>query len=505
MWCTSCGWLIEHALAGVRGVAAAEVMFASDLLKVRYCPQYVPRERIVERVASLGYRAAEYTGSSVPADAERKDLLLRVGIAAFLSMNVMTFSLVVYASYFEPITAGFGRYIPFLLMALATPSVFYCAAPILRIAWAGTRAGRLRMESLLAMGILLAYGYSVVQTFRGDNRVYFDTACAIVTLVLTGKVIERGAKQRAMRALTLLHRLMPSKARLVQDGRERFVSVEALQPGSVFRVKSGERLPADGIVVDGRSHADESVLTGQAAGLCAQDVVVLAGRGITGAVNGTPYFLGNRALAEQLSAKPAAFPHLAGSVVYFGWDGEVRGALSFGDRVRPEAATLCADLRRRGIRTMLLSGDAREATAAIAGQIGADEWIAEALPERKVAIIRELQQKGTVVAMIGDGVNDAPSLAQADLGIALGSGADIAVQAAPLVLMGRSLTAVSETLDLARRAFTIVRQNLFWAFAYNVLGITLAMAGVLNPIMAAAAMVLSSLSVIGNSRRLAKG
>jgi P-type E1-E2 ATPase len=154
---------------------------------------------------------------------------------------------------------------------------------------------------------------------------------------------------------------------------------------------------------------------------------------------------------------------------------------------------------------MLLSGDTRDATAGIASQIGADEWVAEALPERKVAIIRELQRQGRVVAMIGDGVNDAPSLAQADLGIALGTGADIAMQAAPLVLMGRSLAAVSETLDLARRAFTIVRQNLFWAFAYNVVGITLAMAGVLNPIMAAAAMVLSSLSVIGNSRRLAKG
>jgi heavy metal translocating P-type ATPase len=697
MWCTSCGWLIEHALTKVRGVTAAEVMFASDFLKVRYCPRYVPRDRIVERVASLGYRATEYTGSSAPADAARKDLLLRTGIAAFLSMNVMMFSLVVYASYFEPITASFSRYIPFLLMALATPSVFYCAAPILRIAWAGARAGVLRMESLLAMGILMAYGYSAVQALRGDHRVYFDTACAIVTLVLTGKVIERGAKQRAMRALTLLHRLMPSKARIMQDGRERFVSVEALQPGSVFRVKSGERLPADGIVVEGRSHADESVLTGESApvaktvgdrAVCgsintggvleirvtragaestlarivriveqaatsrtkmersvdrvarlfipavlalavitfaawqartgkpgtalmhaiavlviacpcalgiatplalstavaaaarrgilvgdtrvletirgvhmvildktgtatlgefallesvgdtsrmaelaaveawsehpiakalaahapqaaalprAQDVTIHAGRGIIGTVNGTPYFLGNRALVEQLAAKPASLPHLSGSIVYFGWDGEARGALSFGDRVRPEAAALCADLHRRGIRTMLLSGDTRHATAAIASEIGADEWIAEALPERKVTIIRELQQQGTVVAMIGDGVNDAPSLAQADLGIALGSGADIAMQAAPLVLMGRSLTAVGETLDLARRTFTIVRQNLFWAFAYNAVGITLAMAGILNPILAAAAMVLSSLSVIGNSRRLAKG
>jgi heavy metal translocating P-type ATPase len=695
MWCTSCGWLIEHALTRVRGVAEAEVMFASDLLKVRYCPRYVPRERIVERVSALGYRASEYTGSSAPADAERKDLLLRTGIAAFLSMNVMMFSLVVYAGYFEPVTASYGRAIPFLLMALATPSVFYCAAPVLRIAWAGARAGSLRMESLVAMGILMAYGYSVAQAFRGDQRVYFDTACAIVTLVLTGKVIERGAKARAMRALTLLHRLMPAKARLVQEGRERFVSVEALEPGAVFRVKSGERVAADGTVVEGRSHTDESVLTGESApvaktvgdsvvsgsiniggvleiratrvgaestlerivraveqaaasrttleravdrvarlfipvvlGLAtitfvgwqihsgkpgtalmhaiavlviacpcalgiatplaltaavaaagrrgilvsdtrvletiggvdtvildktgtatlgefalveqagdtsrmaelaaveewsehpiakalvgqagglprARDVTVFAGRGIEGAVNGTRYFVGNRALAEQLTgAAGKGFDHLGGTTVWFGWEGEVRGALRFGDSVRPEAAALCADLRRRGIRTMLLSGDTVDATAAVAREIGADEWVGETLPERKVAIIAELQRQGRVVAMIGDGVNDAPSLAQADLGIALGSGADIARQAAPLVLMGRSLGAVTETLDLARRTFAIVRQNLFWAFAYNAAGITLAMAGVLNPILAALAMVLSSLSVIGNSRRLGAG
>ncbi|MEO8595802.1 MAG: cation-translocating P-type ATPase [Candidatus Solibacter sp.] len=693
MWCTSCGWLIEHALTGVPGIAAAEVAFTSDLLKVRYCPQYVPRDRIVERVASLGYRAAEYTGDSAPADGERKNLLLRTGIAAFLSMNVMMFSLVVYASYFEPIT-GAGLYIPYLLMALATPSVFYCAAPVLRIAWAGARAATLRMESLLAMGILLAYGYSVAQTVRGDHRVYFDTACAIVTLVLTGKVIERGAKERARRALTLLHRLMPAKARVVHDGSARFVSVDALHSGSVFRVKAGERMPADGVVIEGRSHVDESVLTGESAPIAktagdsvvcgsintggvlevratrvgadstlaqivrrveqsaagrtrmehavdrvarffipavlalailtfavwqartgdwgaafmhaiavlviacpcalgiatplaltaavtaagrrgilvndtrvletirgvqvvildktgtatagefalresagdtsrmaelaaveawsehpiakalveryggraeARDVRVRPGRGITGVVAGTEYFLGNRAMVEEFGGKLATLPSVEGSVVYFGWEGAVRGVLAFGDQVRPAAAVLCADLRQRGIRTMLLSGDTRNATAAAASQIGADEWIAEALPERKVAVIRELQQQGMRVAMIGDGVNDAPSLAQADLGIALGTGADIAIHAAPLVLMNGSLASVSETLDLAGKAFRIVRQNLFWAFAYNVVGISLAVAGVLNPILAAAAMVLSSLSVIGNSRRLCLG
>jgi P-type E1-E2 ATPase len=175
----------------------------------------------------------------------------------------------------------------------------------------------------------------------------------------------------------------------------------------------------------------------------------------------------------------------------------------FGDRVRPDAAGLCANLRRRGIRTLLLSGDSAAATSAIAAAIGADAWTAEATPAGKAEIIRGLQGRGEVVAMIGDGVNDAPSLAQADLGIALGSGADIAIAAAPLVLMGASLAGVIETLDLARRTFRIVRQNLFWAFVYNVAGMALAVTGVLNPILAAAAMVLSSLSVIGNSRRLA--
>jgi heavy metal translocating P-type ATPase len=716
MWCTSCGWLIEHALARTRGVRSAEVLFASDLLKVRYCPQYLPPERIVECVNRLGYRASESTGAAGAADSERKDLLLRTGIAAFLSMNAMMFSLVVYASYFERIT-GFGRYIPFVLMALATPSVFYCAAPILRIAWSGARMGVLRMESLLAMGILTTYGYSVVLAFSGSTRVYFDTACAIVTLVLTGKTIERGAKEKTARAIAMLYRLMPNKARLLVEGRERFVSLEALRPGALFRVKSGERIPADGVVVEGRSHADESVLTGESAprpkgpgdavicgsvntggvleiaatrvgadstlaqivrtveqaaasrtqveravdraarifvpvvlGLAAltfagwdwrtgkpadalmhgiavlviacpcalgiatplaltaavaaasrrgilvsdtrvletirkvdmvvldktgtategefalletvgdasrmtelaaleacsehplakaitrghtrphrnaTDVTIHAGMGISGVVGGVRYFVGNRRLVEDVGRTdaPVGLPTLRArqrdqgvgvrsgpgpggppyerTSTYFGWDGAVQGEMIFGDRVRPDAAQLCANLRKRGVRTMLLSGDASAATEATAAAIGADRWTAEATPARKVAIIRELQRRGDVVAMIGDGVNDAPSLAQADLGIAMGSGADIAMMAAPLVLMGASLGGVIETLDLARRTFRIVRQNLFWAFAYNVAGMTLAAAGVLNPILAAGAMVLSSLSVIGNSRRLA--
>jgi len=671
LWCASCGWLIEHALTRLPGVASAEVHFASDLLKVKYAPQSLPPARIVDRVRSLGYTAVPYEGRRTGSSREQKDLLLRLGVAAFLWMNVMMLSVILYAGYFQSIGPTFARYLPLLLLALSMPAVFYCAAPVLRLAWIGARHGVLRMESLLALGILAAFGVSAVNAFRGAGPVYFDTACAIVTLVLAGKAIERAAKETSARAVSLLYGLMPNKARLMQDGRERFVSVHVLSPGAVFRVRPGERIPADGVVVEGRSHVDESVLTGESApqpkgpgdpvvcgslntgdaldiratrvgqestlariartveeavasrteiertvdrvsrwfvpavlaiavaafaysGLiraiavlviacpCALgiatplaltaaveaagrrgilvrdarvletirevDVVVLdktgtvtAGEftlletagdlsrmaalgaieaysnhpiaralagsgeatdvrqspgGITGTVDGVDYFIGNRLFSERVVDSVHDLP------VSFGWDGIIRGGLAFGDRIRDDAGPLCDALRGRGILTVLLSGDCPAVTESVAKAIGADEWIAEATPEGKVDVIRELQRGGARVAMLGDGVNDAPSLAQADLGIAIGGGADIATQAAPLVLMGRSLAGVTETIDLAGRAFRIVRQNLFWAFVYNTAGIALALTGVLNPIMAAAAMVLSSLSVIGNSKRV---
>jgi heavy metal translocating P-type ATPase len=670
LWCASCGWLIEHSLTRLPGVASAEVHFASDLLKIQYAPQSLPPDRIVDRVRSLGYGATAYEGRRAGSSREQNDLLLRLGVAFFLWMNVMMLSVILYAGYFESIGPSFALYLPLLLVALTAPAVFYCAAPVLRLAAIGARHGVLRMESLLALGILAAFGYSAVNAVRGAGPVYCDTACAIVTLVLAGKAIERAAKETSARAVHVLYGLMPNKARLMQDGRERFVGIQVLRPGAVFRVRPGERIPADGVVVDGRSHADESVLTGESvpqpkgpgdpvvcgslntgdaldiratrvggesslariartveeavasrteieravdrvsrwfipavlaiavaafayAGLiraiavlviacpCALgiatplaltaaveaagrrgilvrdarvletirqvDVVVLdktgtvttgeftllhtagdtsrmaalgaiesysnhpiaralAGPGeaanvrhhpggITGTVDGVDYFIGNRLFSERIAGGAHELP------VSFGWDGVVRGGLAFGDRVRDDARPLCDSLRARGIRTVLLSGDCPAVTESVAKAIGADQWIAEATPDGKVELIRNLQNGGAKVAMLGDGVNDAPSLAQADLGIALGGGADIATEAAPLVLMGQSLSGVTETLDLAGRVFRIVRQNLFWAFVYNTAGIALAFTGVLNPIMAAAAMVLSSVSVIANSRK----
>ncbi|MBN8729492.1 MAG: heavy metal translocating P-type ATPase [Acidobacteria bacterium] len=702
LWCTSCGWLIEHALSRERGIASAEVLFASDLLKVTYCPQYIEPARIPARVASLGYKAAEYSPEHEEDRSEWNDLLLRLGVAGMLWMNVMLFSLVVYTSYFEGIAMWASRFVPLILMFLATPAVFYSGWPLLRIGVYGLLQGSIRMEALIATGILAAYGYSTAQAFLGGQHYYFDTACAIVTLVLAGKAMERAAKEKTARAIGMLHRLLPRKARLIQDGRERFVAVEALQAGMTMLVKPGERVAADGIIRAGNSLLDESVLTGESAprprsagdpvasgslngagvleveitrageatilsqvvraveqalasrteiertvdrvsrffvptvllvavatfagavalgvpvtdsllrsiavvviacpcalgiatplavtaavgmasrhGILIRDALILEalptidvlvldktgtvtegnfrvqesagdppldllaalesrsehplasaivkhanspagslpavteievhrGLGIVGTVDGHRIAAGSLGLLQNLHITPAdaaraeatAWAAEGLTVVWCAVDGECRGALALGDRLREEAGALIETMRRRGVRTMLLSGDSQEAVAKLASVLGIEEFRAAVTPEGKADVIRQLRGEGRAVAMAGDGINDAPALAAATLGIAMGSGTDLAVQAAPVVLMSRSLLRVADIFDLARHTLRTVRQNLFWAFCYNVAGIALAATGVLNPILAAGAMALSSLSVILNSYRL---
>ena len=741
MWCTSCAWLIEHALGNMPGVVKADASFASDLVKVQYHPQVLPPQRIVDRIAKLGYKAKEYDGEGGTADVEQRDLLIRTGLAAFLWANVMSFSLVLYAGYFEQISDSVRRGLPFLLMALATPVVFYCAHPVLRLAWRGLLNRTLRMESLLALGIFAAYGYSVVQAFRGEIHLYFDTATVIVTFVLAGKLIERSAKERVSRWITILHRMMPNKVRLLVNGTERFVSVDALQPGEVFVVKAGERIPADGTVRNGDSHADESLLTGEpipvgksagenvvagsinidgvlhvqatqsardstlsrlidlveqaltqrsdlermvdrvsrlfvpsviavalltffyawntahvslaaslmraisvlviacpcALGLAtplamtaaynsvsrqgilirdsrvlenlhkvdtvifdktgtvtegrfsllrflpcqrkvseavlagdfrdppkmmdapcasaldgdeslfqdslelvasleqysehplgravvafarsytttlrdADSVQVHKGCGITGIVRNKSVFAGNRRLAQELGIRISeaaetqarAWEEEGKTVAFAGWDGDLQALAAFGDRLKGEATELMAQLMSRGIKVHIVSGDSRSTVRCVASQCGVDHWHAEVLPDEKVQEIIRLQQEGALVAMVGDGINDAPALAQADVGIAVGSGTDLAMKAADVVLMSGSLRKILDVHDLSCRTMRIVRQNLFWAFFYNTIGIALAIAGVLNPIMAAGAMLLSSVSVVGNSLRLGR-
>lgn len=716
MWCSACGWLIEHALKKLPGIISAEVLFASDLAKITYCPLYLPPDTIAARISRLGYRAAEFAGDNDTARSEMRNLVLRLGVAAFLWANIMAFSIILYVGYFEQISESASRILPWMLFALTTPMIFYCALPILRSAAIGLRNLQIRMEVLLSLGILAAYGLSIAQAVLGRTHLYFDTAAALVTLVLAGKLIERGAKGRAMRSISMLYRLMPKKVRIADGGQERFISIDALQPGMAFIVKSGERIPADGIVLEGRTQTDESMLTGEstpiskrngdtvisgslnaggvitvstlrigqestlaqiirmveramssrapvertvdrvsrvfvptvialacatflvltlvhlplgvallraisilviacpcalglatplaitaALGSAAQRGILISdsrvlesmtnidtmildktgtvttgafrlldftlaadhahapeaflrdylpalagielfsehligravvqfagengiaphaassvevdkGRGIQGTCNGRRIFIGSSALADALRAerndKLTALAHQwqsAGrTVVYFGFGGELIGLLAFGDLIKEEAAQAVDTLRQRGVALKLVSGDSKATTAAIAAELGLTDFVGEASPEQKISLVAELQRTGRRVAVIGDGVNDAPALAQADLGIALGTGADIAVSAAPVVLVRGTLDAIDETFRLSSQTTRIVRQNLFWAFFYNITGLTLGIAGVLTPIVAAAAMLLSSASVIANSMRLSR-
>ena len=203
-------------------------------------------------------------------------------------------------------------------------------------------------------------------------------------------------------------------------------------------------------------------------------------------------------LAEALRAAEAA----GRTAVLAGWDGEVRAVFTVADTVKPTSAEAVARLRELGLTPVLLTGDGEAVAKAVAAEIGVDEVIAEVLPADKVDVIKRLQAEGRTVAMVGDGVNDAPALAQADLGLAMGSGTDVAIEAADLILVRGDLRAAADAIRLSRRTLRTIKGNLFWAFAYNVAALPLAAAGMLNPMIAGAAMAFSSFFVVSNSLRL---
>jgi len=244
--------------------------------------------------------------------------------------------------------------------------------------------------------------------------------------------------------------------------------------------------------------------------LPARQFLAGAGEGVQAVVNGQSLWLGNRALASRFLPALSAVAErqlqqleaAGNTVMLLGQGAFVLGLLAVADRVRPEARQVVEALKRRGIRVVMLSGDNRSTAGSIAALVGIREVIAEVLPADKAATIRSLQQAGQVVAMVGDGVNDAPALASADIGISIGSGSDVAKEAGDLLLLGNDLRAVITAIGLSRATMRKIRQNLLWAFLYNSLGVPIAALGWLNPMIAGAAMALSSLSVIINSSLL---
>ena len=733
MTCANCVATVERTLLKTEGVEEASVNYASERASVRFDPAVTSVEEMAAAVERAGYGVV-LAGEDELDDAEA---IARAAEIAEQARKFWTGVAFAGPLFVLSMSRDFGLlgawahapWVNWVMFGLATPVQFYVGWDYYVGGWKSLRNGAANMDVLVALGSSVAYVYSVVitvalsfgSTIAGEH-VYFETAALIITLIKLGKLLEVRAKGETGAAIRELMELQPPTAMVVREGVEVEVAVEEVVVGDVLMVRPGDRVPVDGVVLDGRSAVDESMLTGESlpvekaegdkvvgatinktgafrmrathvgsdtalaqvvrmvrdaqgskapiqrladrvAAVFVPIVIVIAGltflvwwlvvgggvapalirmvavlviacpcalglatptavmagtgrgarmgilfrtaealertRGVgvvvldkTGTITrGEPAvmdvvsFLGESddllrlaASAESRSehplgeavvrearkrglsfGEPSSFEAIPGRGVdavvesrrvlvgtrehiesagidvggasedaerveaaartplWVAVDGAVIGLLGVADAVREGAADAIAELQRHGLRVVMLTGDNERVAASIAAQVGIDDVRAGVLPGQKADVIRELQESSDhAVAMVGDGINDAPALAQADVGMAIGGGADVAMETADVVLMRGDLSAVSQALALSRRTMKIIEQNLFWAFFYNVVLIPVA-AGVffsltflpmmlrtLHPILAAGAMALSSVTVVMNSLRLRK-
>ncbi|MCX6656082.1 MAG: heavy metal translocating P-type ATPase [Candidatus Bathyarchaeota archaeon] len=629
-----------------------------------------------------------------------------------LAIFSLSLGLILMIMMFIPDPPLFSHHIWGLL--LATPVQFIAGWRYYRGAWGALKARTANMDTLIVIGTTTAYGYSafvvLFPQWAPSMEVYFDAAAMILGLILIGKYLEEVARGRASEAVRKLLDLQPPTARIIrEDGSEEEVGVETIMPMDILRIKPGERIPLDGVIIDGASSVDESMITGESipaskkvgdeviggtinregsfkmdvtkigmnttlqqivqmveeaqlskapiqrladlvaayftpavlllatlaflgwyyligagfsvaftafvavvivacpcamgiatptailvgAGLGAQNGILikngeflekarsvqavafdktgtitkgeiavtdiigddpddlltkaasleklsehpiaaavvkkaeekgltlsdpmnfesLSGRGVKGDIDRRHYVVGTSRLMEEMKTefpdtirvKAESLYDEGKTLAFIAIDNKVVGVIAVADQIKDNAPKAVKRLRDMGLKVIMITGDNRRTAEAIAKQVGIEEYRAEVLPEDKVNVVKDLQKEGLVVAMVGDGVNDAPALAASDVGIALGSGTDVAVETGGIVLIKNNLEDVARAIDLSKRTFSKIKQNLFWAFAYNTALIPIA-AGVLipwgikmNPILAAGAMAMSSITVVSNS------
>jgi len=703
MHCGSCAVRVQRTLSRQPGVADAHVNFANHRANVVYDPQAVSLDDLRTSVERIGYALAEAPAAVVGVQAE--DASARES-RAWRRMNLLAWPPAVTVMVLSAGFSGQG-WARWLSLPLAAAVEFGAGWPILSSGLGRARRLSANMDTLIAIGTLTAFFYSLYELLAGGD-LYFETAALLIAFILLGRYFEARARSRASSAIRALLELGAKQARLLVAGEERMVPIEEVQVGDLLRVRPGEKVPVDGVVRDGGSAVDESMLTGESvpvekgpsdqvagatvnvngaltvlvtavgrdtalaqivrlveeaqdskapvqrlvdqvsavfvptvlglagltflgwwlivgdpgAGLLAAIAVLIiacpcalglatptalmvgAGRGAAlgvlikggevlqrarqldtvvfdktgtltrGVMSYVNAFspsgedaaavLGRAAAAEADSEHPVAraivagvaamdvavpgvetFGSLAGhgviarigaddvvvgrrklmadeglgligeledvasrweaeglTAVFVGWGDRVRGVVAVADTVKPDAREVVDQLHRMGVQVAMITGDNARSAEAIAVEMGIDRVLAEVLPEDKVAEVRRLQDEGRVVAMVGDGINDAPALVQADLGIAIGTGTDVAIESSDLTLISGDLQGVITSIGLSRRTLRIIYQNLGWAFGYNAAVIPLAAVGLLHPIIAAAAMATSSVSVVSNSLRL---
>jgi Cu+-exporting ATPase len=674
MTCAGCAARVEKGLNKLEGVDAA-VNLATEEAAVRYDDAQVAIDDLIAAVEAAGYsaRVDDDRGGS---DEERATSLpARLLVSAALTVPLAVLAMV------PPLQFDGWEW---LALALATPVVFWAGLDFHRAALRNARHRAATMDTLISIGTLAAWGWSAVALVVLDGAdTYFEVAGVITTLILLGRNLESRARRRSSAAIRALVELGAKEVRVLRDGREEVVPVEQLRVGDRFVVRPGEKIATDGVVEDGFSAVDQSMLTGEpvpvevgpgaevagatinasgrllvratkvgaetalaqiarlvaeaqagkapiqrlvdrvsavfvpivigisvvtlvgwlavtgdAANAFTASVAVLiiacpcalglatptalmvgAGRGAqlgvlikgpevleqtrrittivldkTGTVTAGRLRLANvvllngstradalrlagavedasehpigRAVAEAARAEFGALPpveefrnvpgegvvgRVAGRLVevrrengeiVVRSDGVKLASLVVEDALKPTSAEAVQQLKELDLSPVLLTGDNETAAQAVAAGVGIERVVAGVLPDGKAAEIRRLQDSGEVVAMVGDGINDAPALAQADLGLAIGTGTDVAIEASDLTLVSGDLRAAGDAIRLARRTLRTIKGNLFWAFAYNVAAIPLAIAGLLSPIVAAAAMAFSSIFVVTNSLRL---
>jgi Cu+-exporting ATPase len=722
MTCASCAARIERRLNKIEGVTAT-VNYATEKASVDVTGEVTPDE-LITSVEQAGYTATlpappppERASGDSPEPDELRPLRQRLITAVVLAVPVVAMAMIP--------ALQFDNW-QWLSLTLAAPVVTYAGWPFHRAAWVNLRHGAATMDTLVSVGTLAAFGWSLWALLfggagepgmrhgfeftmtRGDGsaNIYLEAAAGVTAFILAGRFFEARAKRRAGAALRALFELGAKDVTVVRDGREERVPVDRLTPGDSFVVRPGEKIATDGVVEEGSSAVDESMLTGESVPLevapgdpvvgatvnaggrlvvratrvgadtqlaqmarlveeaqtgkaqvqrladrisgifvpivialsvatlgfwigsgtgltaaftaavavliiacpCAlglatptalmvgtgrgaqlgilikgpevlesthaidtvvldktgtvttgtmtvvdivtdedsdlvlrlagalenasehpiaraianraasdatvEDFVNVDGLGVQGIVDGHAVLVGrpqllaewSQRLTPTLERATAAAQAKGRTAVAVGWDGEARAVISVADEIKPTSAEAVERFRALGLRPVLLTGDNEAVAATVAEAVGIepgpDTVIAGVLPADKVDVVKRLQAEGRTVAMVGDGVNDAAALAQADLGLAMGTGTDVAIEASDLTLVRGDLRVAADAIRLSRRTLRTIKGNLFWAFAYNVAALPMAAAGLLSPMIAGAAMAFSSVFVVGNSLRL---
>ncbi len=627
MTCASCATNIEKSIGKLNGVSKVNVNFATERANVTYDTNLVRISNIKETIEKSGYKPLEIeAGPKVDEEKYRRNRQIKALWKKFILSAVFSVPLLYIAMghmlnlYLPKIISP--EYYPLnfaLIQLLLTIPVVIAGNKFYLVGFKALFRKNPNMDSLIAIGTSAAilYGLYAVKEIASGNvefakDLYFETAGVIITLILLGKYLEAMSKGKTSEAIKKLMGLAPKTATIIKEDKEVVIPIDEVEAGDIILVKPGEKIPVDGVVIEGNTYVDESMLTGEslpvekskgsnitgaslnkngmikfkatrvgketahkiktivfdktgtitegkpvvtdiinAEGFEKEEILQLAasaekgsehplgeaivlageeksfsfmkiekfsavpGHGIEVIINKKNIFLGNRRFMDSkninisLQEESDRLANEGKTPMFIAIDNKLAGIIAVADVTKQNSMVAIDKLHGRGIKVAMITGDNKRTAEAIAKQVGIDIVLAEVLPEDKASEVKKLQKGGDIVAMVGDGINDAPALAQADVGIAIGSGTDVAMESADIVLMKSDLLDVVTSIQLSKKTIRNIKQNLFWAFAYNTAGIPLA-SGIfyifggprLNPMFAAAAMSFSSVSVLLNALRL---